>query len=71
VFCPGTVFPFLVTDANVVAVTCPLLVRSDELSRRPAGRLKLTLRQVHTAGEHLFVAFVGSTIAMMEGLRGE
>jgi len=36
-----------------------------------AGRLKPTLRQVHPAGEQLFVDFAGSTMAVTEGASGE
>lgn len=39
--------------------------------REWAGRLKPTLRQIHPAGERLFVDFAGSTVAVMEGANGE
>ncbi len=42
-----------------------------DLYREWAGRLKPTLRQVHPAGERLFVDFAGSTMAVMEGANGE
>ena len=42
-----------------------------DLYREWAGRLKPTLRQVHTAGEQLFVDYAGSTMAVMEGASGE
>jgi len=42
-----------------------------DLYREWAGRLKPTLRQVHTAGEHLFVDYAGSTMAVVEGASGE
>jgi len=42
-----------------------------DLYREWAGRLKPTLRQVHPAGERLFVDFAGSTMAVMEGADGE
>jgi len=42
-----------------------------DLYREWAGRLKPTLRQVHPAGERLFVDFAGSTVAVMEGASGE
>ena len=42
-----------------------------DLYREWAGRLKPTLRQVHPAGERLFVDFAGSTMAMVEGANGE
>ena len=42
-----------------------------DLYREWAGRLKPTLRQVHTAGEQLFVDYAGSTMAVMEGTSGE
>jgi len=42
-----------------------------DLYREWAGRLKPTLRQVHPAGERLFVDFAGSTMAVMEGASGE
>lgn len=42
-----------------------------DLYRGWAGRLKPTLRQVHPAGERLFVDFAGSTMAVMEGANGE
>jgi transposase len=36
-----------------------------------AGRLKLTLRQVHIAGEKLFVDYSGHTMEVVDGLSGE
>lgn len=36
-----------------------------------AGRLKLTLRQVHVAGEKLFVDYSGHTMEVVNGLTGE
>ena len=42
-----------------------------DLYRDWAGRLKPTLRQVHPAGERLFVDFAGSTMAVVEGASGE
>jgi transposase len=35
------------------------------------GRLKPTLRQVHVAGEKLFVDFAGQTVEVIDGLTGE
>lgn len=35
------------------------------------GRLKLTLRQVHVAGEKLFVDYSGHTMEVVDGLSGE
>ena len=42
-----------------------------DLYREWAGRLKPTLRQVHPAGERLFVDYAGSTMAVVEGASGE
>jgi transposase len=42
-----------------------------DLYREWAGRLKPTLRQVHPAGERLFVDFAGRTVAVMDGASGE
>ena len=42
-----------------------------DLYREWARRLKPTLRQVHPAGERLFVDFAGSTMAVVEGANGE
>jgi transposase len=42
-----------------------------DLYREWAGRLKPTLRQVHPAGERLFVDFAGSTMTVVEGANGE
>ena len=42
-----------------------------DLYREWAGRLKPTLRQVHPAGERLFVDFAGSTVAVVDGANGE
>ena len=42
-----------------------------DLYREWAGRLKPTLRQLHPAGERLFVDYAGSTMAVMEGASGE
>ena len=42
-----------------------------DLYREWAGRLKPTLRQVHPAGERLFVDYAGSTMAVTEGASGE
>jgi transposase len=36
-----------------------------------AGRLKLSLRQVHVAGEKLFVDYSGHTMDVIDGLTGE
>ena len=36
-----------------------------------AGRLKPTLRQVHVAGEKLFVDYSGHTMEVVDGLTGE
>src|SRR5271154_5338401 len=36
-----------------------------------AGRLKLSLRQVHIAGEKLFVDYSGHTMEVVDGLSGE
>ena len=36
-----------------------------------AGRLKPTLRQVHVAGEKLFVDYSGHTLEVVDGLTGE
>src|SRR5271165_5098460 len=36
-----------------------------------AGRLKPTLRQVHVAGEKLFVDYSGHTMEVIDGLTGE
>ena len=42
-----------------------------ELYRRWAGRLSPTMRQVHIAGEKIFVDYAGQTIEIMDGLTGE
>ena len=42
-----------------------------DLYREWAGRLKPTLRQVHTAGERLFVDFAGHTMEVIDGATGE
>ncbi len=42
-----------------------------DLYRKWAGRLKPTLRQVHPAGERLFVDFAGRTVAVVDGTSGE
>jgi transposase len=42
-----------------------------DLYREWAGRLKPTLRQVHTAGEKLFVDFAGHTMEVVDGATGE
>jgi len=42
-----------------------------DLYREWAGRLKPTLRQVHPAGERLFVDFAGRTVPVVEGTSGE
>jgi transposase len=42
-----------------------------DLYRAWTGRLNPTLRQVHTAGERMFVDFAGSTVAVMDGATGE
>src|SRR5260370_40894983 len=36
-----------------------------------AGRLKLSLRQVHIAGDKLFVDYSGHTMEVIDGLTGE
>jgi transposase len=41
------------------------------LYREWVGRLKPTLRQVHTAGEKLFVDFAGHTMEVVDGATGE
>jgi transposase len=42
-----------------------------ELYRAWAGRLKPTLRQVHVAGERMFVDFAGHTMEVFDGATGE
>jgi transposase len=42
-----------------------------DLYRAWVGRLKPTLRQVHTAGEKLFVDFAGHTMEVVDGASGE
>jgi transposase len=42
-----------------------------DLYRAWVGRLKPTLRQVHTAGERLFVDFAGHTMEVIDGATGE
>ena len=42
-----------------------------DLYREWAGRLKPTLRQVHTAGERVFVDFAGHTMEVIDGATGE
>jgi transposase len=42
-----------------------------QLYREWAGRLKPTLRQVHTAGERVFVDFAGHTMEVIDGATGE
>ena len=42
-----------------------------DLYREWAGRLKPTLRQVHPAGERVFVDFAGHTMEVIDGLTGE
>jgi transposase len=42
-----------------------------DLYRECAGRLKPTLRQVHIAGERLFVDFAGHTMEVIDAATGE
>jgi len=42
-----------------------------DLYRAWVGRLKPTLRQVHTAGERVFVDFAGHTMEVIDGATGE
>ena len=42
-----------------------------DLYREWAGRLKPTLRQVHTAGDRVFVDFAGRSMEVIEGATGE
>jgi len=42
-----------------------------DLYREWVGRLKPTLRQVHTAGERIFVDFAGQTMEVIDGATGE
>jgi transposase len=42
-----------------------------EMYRAWAGRLKPTLRQIHIAGERLFVDFAGHTMEVIDGATGE
>ena len=42
-----------------------------DLYREWVGRLKPTLRQVHTAGERVFVDFAGHTMEVIDGATGE
>jgi transposase len=42
-----------------------------DLYKEWAGRLKPTLRQIHPAGEKLFVDFAGHTVEVIDGLTGE
>lgn len=36
-----------------------------------AGRLSLTMRQLHPAGERLFVDYAGQTVGIIDGATGE
>ena len=47
------------------------LLRFCDLYREWAGRLKPTLRQVHIAGERLFVDFAGHTMEVIDAATGE
>jgi len=42
-----------------------------DLYRTWVGRLKPTLRQVHVAGERMFVDFAGQTMEVFDGTTGE
>jgi len=42
-----------------------------DLYREWVGRLKPTLRQVHTAGDRVFVDFAGHTMEVIDGTTGE
>jgi transposase len=42
-----------------------------DLYREWVGRLKPTLRQVHTAGERVFVDYAGHSMEVIDGLTGE
>jgi transposase len=42
-----------------------------DLYKAWTGRLKPTLRQVHVAGEKLFVDFAGQTVEVIDGITGE
>lgn len=42
-----------------------------ELYRRWQGRLSPTMRQVHVAGERMFVDYAGATLEVIDGLSGE
>ena len=42
-----------------------------ELYRRWEGRLSATMRQLHVAGERMFVDYAGTTLTVMDGLTGE
>ena len=42
-----------------------------DLYREWVGRLKPTLRQVHTAGERIFVDFAGHAMEVIDGATGE
>lgn len=42
-----------------------------DLYKAWVGRLKPTMRQVHVAGERLFVDFAGKTVEVVDGLTGE
>jgi transposase len=42
-----------------------------ELYRRWEGRLSATMRQLHVAGERMFVDYAGTTLTVMDGTTGE
>jgi transposase len=42
-----------------------------ELYRQWEGRLSATMRQVHVAGERMFVDYAGTTLTVMDGTTGE
>ena len=49
----------------------PHISRFCDLYREWVGRLKPTLRQVHTAGERVFVDFAGHAMEVIDGATGE
>jgi len=68
---PGVTLPLLWEEYRAVHPDGYGYSRFCDLYRAWRGRLALTMRQTHVAGEKMFVDYAGATLDVIDGLTGE
>ncbi len=68
---PGVTLSLLWEECRAVHPDGYGYSRFCDLYRRWLGRLSPTMRQVHVAGERMFVDYAGATLEVIDGLTGE